>query len=486
MAGCLGYMRRAFHRLWGLLVSPKVTVVLLLLVLALLLVGVWFPQEPADLAGDDLAQWWDQVREHYGDRLALYQRLGLLHLYRTPVFVVALSLLLLNTLACTIDRLGGLWRAATHRPAQALPPLAYERARWQAEGLSPAQARRVLRRRWWRVWDQATVKDGDGPSRRGDVDSKNRGLTPTRRPISEAGIHYFYAERFRWGPLGTVLTHLGLFLLALAALLHVTLGWREYLLLDPAPSRAIGMSAYAPMLHRSGWQVAKGDFEGVFRRGVFRGGRAEVFLLDGDRVLGYDWVAPTAPASIRGINFYLDSYGLVLQAEAFDQQDSQLAVVYPEEELVRFDEGTSEGAFEVPDLGWQVTVVPSSWARIGVREGPIQVRVDRPDRGETLFEGEIEGWTHLQLPGGRLWLYPDAFVVVEAVRDPGWGWFLAGGLALVVGSGATLLFPRRRLWARLTPSGLLQVRFGRRGPSARAAHVAALERALRRVRGGAP
>jgi len=188
----------ALHRrLWAFLTSRQVAVVLLLAALAILLLSLGLPQVPRDLPAAGLAAWWTAARERYGDTLDLYQRLGLTNLFGSPAFVAILAALLLNTLLCTVDRLGRLWREARRQPTLRLPDEAYADADWQAEGVTPAQARRALRRFGARLHELAG------------------------RP------HYFYSERWRLAPLGTVLTHLALFLLALAALLHSQLAWSD-------------------------------------------------------------------------------------------------------------------------------------------------------------------------------------------------------------------------------------------------------------------
>jgi len=198
--------RRTFaHRTWALLTSRQLAVVLLLAALAILLLSLVLPQMPRDLDAAGQLAWWEAARERYGPRLDTYQHLGLVTLTTSPTFLAIVLALLLSTLACTVERLGRLWREARRAPALCLPEKAYTAVDWQAEGLAPDQARRALRRFGARLQETA------GPP------------------------HYFYSANWRLAPLGTVLTHLGLFLLATAALLHGQLAWRQARLVGPLP-----------------------------------------------------------------------------------------------------------------------------------------------------------------------------------------------------------------------------------------------------------
>lgn len=198
------------RRLWNLLTARRTAAVLLLALLLVLLLGLWLPQEPHDVDAAGRAAWWAAAHERYGPRLDLYQRLGLTDIPGSALFIGLAAALLVNALCCTAARLGRLWREATRRPAIALPDAAYAEPTWQAAGVTAEQARKALRRRG------ARLHETPGPP------------------------HLLYSEGWRLAPLGTLLTHLGLSLLVLAALLHVTLASRQELLV-PAGSAALEM-----------------------------------------------------------------------------------------------------------------------------------------------------------------------------------------------------------------------------------------------------
>jgi len=207
------------RRLWNLLTSRRVAAALALALLTVLLLGLALPQVPRDLDTAGREDWWAAARERYGARLELYRRLGLTDLFGSALFLVPAAALLLNTLCCTIARFGRLWREATRRPALRLPAPAYAEPDWQAEQVTPQQARRALRRWGYRLYEDP------GPPR------------------------HLYSEAWRLAPLGTILTHLGLFFFVLAALLHGALAARQPLLV---PSSVPGMTVEVEVVYDPG------------------------------------------------------------------------------------------------------------------------------------------------------------------------------------------------------------------------------------------
>lgn len=419
------------RRLWHLVTSRRLTAVLLIALLTLLLAALLLPQRPGDADAAGRQAWETAARERYGERYDLYDRLGLFTLPRTPLFLALAAALLLNTLACTVDRLAALWRALTRRPAVRLPDAAYGSPDWQAAGVELSTARRALRRPGWRLWSAPGPPD------------------------------HFYSQRWRAAPLGTFLTHLGLFLFALAALLHSRAAWRERLRLDPgAESVALARLPGCRIAH-AGWRVEEGA-----------GGRARVeghlraAWAGGSRE---GWLGPAAPLPACGARLYLASHGLVLWVTAYPEGGGRPAAIVPTDggaegsagerpAAIRFPEGATARSFEVAfSPTWYVTVVPTPATLAGVRTEPPIVRVEQG--GRLVFEGAVAGGV-LELSGGRLAWEAGRYLEVDAVHDPGAGPFLAGGFLLALGNGMSLLAPARRLWARREEDGTLRVRLG--------------------------
>lgn len=415
------FPKTALHRIWRFLCSRRVTAVLLLALGALLILGLGVPQMPGELDAAGQARWWETIQARYGDNAGWMARLGLFTLFGTPLFVALIGALLLNNLACTIEHLGRLWRELARRPIVRLPDAAYRPAGPEALGLPAGQAlsgeqiRRALRRRGYRRSEEAE------------------------------GRHYFYGESPRLSPIGTLLTHVSLFLLALAALLHTQAAWREHLVLNPLSEEGRALTHRPSCLVRSDTSAGlSSPPEGEARLVVAEQGRTITGRL-----------GPGAPLSACGVNlYYLDAYGLALGVEARDPAGNPVEVVYEGKAALRFfGKEEASNTFAVPAWGWHVAVSPSPEAMAGTPEGILALQVTTA-AGETLTQSlKIgEDWTG---PWGRLTLFGGRVVEIEAVYDPGVGPFLAGGAALALGSELGLLCPRRKRWARLDADGTL-------------------------------
>ena len=105
-------------RVWRFLTRMPLAVSLLLMLLLITLIGSFFPQLPTVFARDPAryAAWLEAARERYGPAFPLLLHLGFFFLSHSWLLLLALGLVGLTTLLCTLDRWRGVWRAAFHRP----------------------------------------------------------------------------------------------------------------------------------------------------------------------------------------------------------------------------------------------------------------------------------------------------------------------------------------------------------------------------------
>ncbi|MGC8958471.1 MAG: cytochrome c biogenesis protein ResB [Chloroflexia bacterium] len=445
MADALRGRKTLWRRCWDFLASRKVAVLFLLLALLLTLTGLAVPQRPAELDEDGLRVWQEAMRERYGPAWGIYEALGLPDLFHSPFFWAVGAALFLNLLACTVDRLGRLLRAMRRPPALRLPEAAYAPA---GRTFSLPEARRHLRRWGYRWWEEPG------------------------RP------HYFYGETPRLAPLGTLLSHLGLLFLIPALLLQPLVS-RHRLLLDAGtPTSLPGRPACT---------IAALDLQAEESGGFLRRVSGQVLIREREAA-GRGRTGTEGPLSACGVHLYLRSYGPALEVEAADRTGRPLDIVslgagraaspppmgkilprHPATSplpaagptVLRFPAGATEQSFDVPALALHVTIAPSATALPGFREGPLKVRIEQAGLNRPLFDGRIAPNTALELPAGRISFRPTFFLEVEAVHDPAFPLLLSAGGLFVVGSGLALLFPPRRLWARLDEDGTLWVRLGR-------------------------
>ncbi|MCC6629049.1 MAG: cytochrome c biogenesis protein ResB [Chloroflexi bacterium] len=198
-------------RVWRVASSVRLGLTLIGLVAACTFIGTLVPQASNAGLYDAVAyaNWLDFQRERFGvfgSLVTLFDALGLFNIFQSWYFRVLLVALAMSVaLGGILNRVPRIWRGAMH-----LPPIrvgerlfeVHESARHVAADAAPAAARAALtgalRARRYRVVDEI---DGDRT--------------------------YVYADKHRFGIFGTFVSHTGLILVLLGALVGSVFGWRD-------------------------------------------------------------------------------------------------------------------------------------------------------------------------------------------------------------------------------------------------------------------
>jgi cytochrome c biogenesis protein ResB len=259
----MGTATRWLRDFWRILGSIRLAAALLFALLLASVLASMFPQMPDDPSIHE--PWLAAVRSRYGPITGLWRTLGLFDAHRSPLFLALFSALLLNTLICTVQRVSSLCRSFARAPVVIQSAAFYQGAALCAEwpvarGADAVDvAQRSLARRGYRV-----------------------------RVARDAHSAYLYAERGRWGRLGSPISHAAAIAFFLALLLCPASSWQVpsgqgYALHDPTFWPAIvAMSVFLAatlvslwLPHRRLWlcvdaqgarMVCVGDFGNAFAR----------------------------------------------------------------------------------------------------------------------------------------------------------------------------------------------------------------------------
>ncbi len=268
-------------RLWTLLTRMRVAVWLLVALGIVCLLGSLFPQMPPGARADPAlrSDWLTRAADKLGARAALYRALGLFDVFHSVWFYVPLGLVALSTLVCTLNRIG---------------------ARWQAFARPRTQ---ISERLFGRLPQQAQF---GAASQEAGVETTRRALRRSgfaARPVNAqgGGMVRLYAERGRFGLLGTLFVHVGLLLLLAAITARGALSWRvEALSLPPGE--------VVPVAHSATFALRNDGFEAeAYPDGAPRDYRASVTVLEGERETGHAVVRVNHPLRYRSTKLYLHS-----------------------------------------------------------------------------------------------------------------------------------------------------------------------------------
>jgi hypothetical protein len=221
--GEMGWVTRLLHKVWRALGSMRLAAILLAAVLLASWLASLFPQMPAAPAAHEA--WLAAVALRYGRSTSLLHTLGLFDAYRAPWFLALLAALLLNTLACTLQRWPGLWRTLFRVPAVVQPDPFYgqPQASQSQAGLLPIeQILRCLPAAYRAAWVVPSLAAGLRVAQ--EMLARRRYRV---RVIHGQGVAYLYAERGRWGQAATLVGHLAALAWFLALAARPALSWQE-------------------------------------------------------------------------------------------------------------------------------------------------------------------------------------------------------------------------------------------------------------------
>jgi cytochrome c biogenesis protein len=390
---------RLRHNLWRALSSTRLAAILLAAVLLASLLASLFPQMPTYPAAHEA--WLAAVALRYGHLTSLLHTLGLFDVYHAPWFLALLVALVLNTLACTLDRLPRLWRLLSRSPIVVRPEAFYLRFARRAE------------------WPVSSLPNG--------LAAAQDSLTRRRYRIHaehKAEMAYLHAERGRWSQAGTLVSHTTAFLLILAVIARPALGWQEAgVILLPGQVRAIG--------HGHDLAVQAGPLT-VERHpgGQPRNYRVPLaVLVDASPAMTHT-VRLNHPLTCRGVAFHLQGYGPAAQVT------------------------TPQRTFDLTFAGDQAQQVTLSETgatlRVAYRPQETALFVEALDAdGNLVGSGAVADGQQIEVGGTPITFTLTHYTIWQVSHDPTFGLAVGAAILMLAAMLLSLWVPYRRLWLRV-------------------------------------
>ena len=435
---------RAGMRIWRLFTSVNFAVVQIVAVAVLAVFGMTIRQLPgfAFRSAGDYATEMGKIRSIYEPALGvglvdLMERLQLFHVFTSTPFSVALLVLAVSILICTLDRTPRLWQqSATIRVVQ---PDAY---------FDP------------RLPDRVSIAAGRGLTPATVATALRRGRFVVRRVTGADGTEFVYGDRNRWTKLATLISHLGLILFVVAGLVTARLGDEQGLVVaegDTLTVQPIGTPGLL-LVKNLGFDAPGLD------TGSPTDFTTELEVYQDGRLLAHKTIRVNDPLQAGGYTFHQNGFGPAPDVEIRSTTDGSVLWSGPIP-LTDAAGGRPFGAIPVPGrpFGLQLLLDRTDEGVGALVVLPYAVNGSNADgtpnivygtavyavRGDTL---EMEGLgLSFQLRG-----FSD-YTLLIAKRDPGQPIVWAAFVALLLGLAITFYLPRRRVWARLLPDGRLDL-----------------------------
>jgi cytochrome c biogenesis protein len=433
-------LARAGRAVWGLFTSVDFAVVQILVLALMAVVGMTLEQMPgfARRSAGDLEQAIENVHARYDPVFGtavtdVLLRLGAFEVFRSPWFSLALVVLVISIVVCTLDRTPKLWRDSSDvrvvQPAAYFDPRLPDRA--AMDGVSLEDARSVVRGRGFRV----------------------------REGVDDDGATYVYGDRHQYTKMATLLTHLGL-ILFLAAAAVTSIAGEEIGLVVPEDASLTVQPIGTPGL----LLVKNLGFEAPgFETGAPTDFTTDLAVYRDGQEIARKTIRVNDPLAVAGYTLHQNGFGPAPHLVIRDTDGRPLwDAPVPLTDSV---DGLPYGTLAVPgrDFGLQVVLSRLDDGRGVVLVLPYRVIGEDADGNPiaenadaialTRGEAAVPGGTDVSIELSDFGEY----TLLIAKHDPGQGlvWLAFG--ALITGITITFYRPRRRVWLRRSPDGRLGI-----------------------------
>lgn len=416
-----------FVRIYRLLHSKLTAVVVILAMAILAFIGTLVMQAPMskrlDPAGYE--QWLQTAQTKYGGWANVFDFLGFFNMWTSPLFLGVSVLLGLSIIACTTHRLPQLidktLKPRTHVSDRFFDNAQYRAAIPVAQDPSGAleNTKKLLKKHHFRL-----VADNKAPDSR------------------------LFADRFRFGPFGTVIAHASFVIILAAFAVSAFTGFEENLDIAIGDSTEVGFD--------TGLAVEAVSFEDTYdEMGRPLDYVSHLLVKRGDQVVADQDVRVNTPIVVDGVRFHQASYGVAAKVTVQTEDGTMLVDRAVALKWTSNDGMNSIGRVDLPDQNLQIIVVaPASGQRMSqIEAGSVLFEIYNLATGEQLGTTTVDQGTTAQAGPLTVGFEREAkYTGIIVRKDPGTAWMWVGSILLIIGMVMTFGFRHRRLWVRVEPT----------------------------------
>jgi cytochrome c biogenesis protein len=412
-------------RIWRFFISMRTGLWLILALGLLSLIGTLLVQVPAGMGTDAAthASWIASIHSKYGGWTPVLDKLGLFAVFSSILFKSITVLLATSVLACSVNRAPRLWKLAFH-PRTRMGETFFTHAPLRAEVLVPAgpdtamdDVRKVLRSHRFR-----TVNDPDDNGQN------------------------LYADRFRWGPFGTVIAHLSFVVILVGFFLSATTGFKDTQFIAP-----VGTTVQVG--HGTGLSIqAKSFNDSYYPDGSPKDYVSDLVLYKNGAAVARQMVRVNHPLTMDGISFYQSFFGEAAAMKVTDGAGKSLFGAAVPMTFTSNDGKHSIGEFVLPGSPLTVYVIGAASGQPdpNIKAGQMQLEVDQAGQNAPVATQVVDQGKPTTIAGlTYTFERTQQFTGLIVAHDPGVNFVWVGSALLVIGLFLVFFFPHRRLWVRV-------------------------------------
>ncbi|MEO8517804.1 MAG: cytochrome c biogenesis protein ResB, partial [Dermatophilaceae bacterium] len=255
-----------------------------------------------------------------------------------------------------------------------------------------------------------------------------------------------YADRFRWGPFGTVIAHLSFVIILVGFFLSATTGFKNTGLVVPVGSTVeIG--------NGTGLSVKAMSFnDAYYEDGSPSDYASDLILYKNGAQIQRQTIRVNHPMKADGVSFFQSFFG---EAAAMKVTDGAGKTLYDDAAALQYQskDGThSIGKFDIKSKGLTIYVVDVASGQVdpNIKAGQLQLEVDQvgkedPIATQVVDQGKPATIAGLTYTFERTRQYTGLIVAHDPGAPPVW----VGSTLLVLGLFMVFFFPHRRMWVRI-------------------------------------
>jgi cytochrome c biogenesis protein len=414
------------NRIWRFFISMRTGLWLILILGLLSLAGTLLEQAPPGMTSDPAtyASWVASIHSKYGGWTPVLDKVGLFSVFTSLWFKAITVLLTTSVLACSVNRAPRLWKLAFH-PRTRMSQTFFTHAPLRASILvqaTPEQATddvvEVLRSHRFRTM----VDEGD----------EGMGL---------------YADRFRWGPFGTVIAHLSFVIILLGFFLSATTGFKDPQFIAPVGSAAVQVG------HGTGMSIKAMSFnDSYYPDGSPKDYVSDLVLYKNGVQVDRQMVRVNHPMTMDGISFYQSFFGQAAAMQITDGADKTLYSGAAPLTFTSNDGKHSIGQVAIPGQGLTLYVIAAASGQPdpNIKAGQMELEVDKAGQSAPLATEVVNQGKPTTIAGlSYTFERTQQFTGLIVAHDPGANFVWVGSVLLVLGLFLVFFFPHRRVWVRV-------------------------------------
>ncbi|CAA9567767.1 MAG: hypothetical protein AVDCRST_MAG87-2105 [uncultured Thermomicrobiales bacterium] len=420
----------AIDRVWRFFCSVRAAVAEIVILALLVLIGT--------LRGSAVPQW---IADAIPASQGLVDRWYAWDVYRSPVFAVLLAVMAVAIAVCTVNRVPGIWQTISN-----------PKIRTTASFLKGADTSAAF----------AASTSGDDLRRCVEKSLRQKRYRVLTQHVGNET--HLYADKNRYGKLGTFPFHLALILLLVGGIVGAYYGFRE-------PEFVIPVGETRPVGNGTDLSVRLDSFEdGYTPGGVPTQFRSNVSILEDGKTVRTEQITVNQPVSYRNATFYQSGFGYTAQMRVVNRAG---ATVYAGQVALGIfnlsgNPESPAGYVEIPGTGTLLTVVaPDTNPRnapdtdvLKLENGQMWVQLQpvgstgaASASPETLPAAVVDQGKPVQVGDFTVTFERESrYTNLQVAYNPGIPIFFIASVLLVGGLVGSFYFPLRRIRGIIAPA----------------------------------